>query len=133
MIGKIGLGIAVGYFTLFGGMMMFNPTAIDGLGLQWTNPAGKTEVRCYYGALSWSLAASLIYLWSGGLIREAVTIVLFLATAILVSRVIGSFVDASWGEDYTKSAIPIEIVFVITAVIVWFTTKPSGNTESAAG
>ena len=132
MIGKIGLGIAIGYFTLFGGMMMFNPTAIEGLGLQWTNPAGKTEVRCYYGALSWALAATLIYLWSGGLIREAVTIVLFLATAILVSRVIGTAVDGAWDEEYTRSAIPIEIVFVITAIIVWFTTKPSVKADSAA-
>lgn len=131
MIGKIGIGIAVGYFTLFGGMMMFNPAAIDGLGLHWTNAAGKTEVRCYYGALSWALAGSLIYLWSGGLIREAVTIVLFLATAILVSRVIGSFVDGAWGEEYTRSAIPIEIVFVVLAVIVWCTTKPSAKVENA--
>lgn len=62
MIAKIGLGITILDFALFGGMMMFKPSAIEGLGLQWTNPAGKTEVRCYDGALSWSLAASLIYL-----------------------------------------------------------------------
>ena len=127
MVAKIGVGVGIAYFLMMGIVFIFNPLAVEGFGLEWTNPAGKTEVRCYYGALSWALAASLTYLLVNGLAREAVTIILFLATAILVARVIGTQVDGAWDEAYTKSAIPIEIVFVITALIVWWTAKPSAR------
>ena len=127
MIAKIGVGIAIAYFLMMGVVFLFNPLAVEGFGLQWINPAGKTEVRCYYGALSWALAASLTYLLVNGLAKEAVTVILFLASAVLIARVIGTAVDGAWDEAYTKSAIPIEIVFVITTLIVWWTAKPSAR------
>ena len=130
MVAKIGVGIGIVYFVGMGFVFCFNPAAVDGFGLQWINPAGKTEVRCYYGALSFALAASLGYLMFGGLVREAVTVILLLATAILIARVIGTAVDGACSEPYTKSAIPIEIVFVIAAVAVRWTTKPSSVSVS---
>ncbi len=131
MIAKIGVGVGIAYFSMMGLVFIFNPAAIDGFGLQWINPAGKTEVRCYYGAVSWALAASLTYLLVNGLAKEAVTVILFLAAAVLIVRVIGTAVDGAWDEAYTKSAIPIEIGFVITALIVWWTAKPSKQAAQA--
>jgi hypothetical protein len=127
MIAKIGVGVAIAYFLMMGMVFVFNPLAVEGFGLQWINPAGKTEVRCYYGALSWALAASLTYLLVNGLAKEAVTVILFLASAVLIARVLGTAVDGAWDEAYTKSAIPIEIVFVVTALIVWWTATPSAR------
>lgn len=128
MIAKIGVGVGIAYFLMMGIVFIFNPLAVEGFGLQWINPAGQTEVRCYYGGLSWALAASLTYLLHKGLAHEAVTIILLLATAILITRVIGTQVDQAWSEDYTKSAIPIEIGFVITALIVWRISRPASKT-----
>lgn len=132
MAAKIGVGIAIAYFLMMGAVFLFNPLAVEGFGLQWINPAGKTEVRCYYGALSWALAASLTYLLANGLSKEAVTVILFLASAVLIARIIGTAVDGAWDEAYTKSAIPIEIVFVVTALIVWWTAKPSARVSDGS-
>jgi len=72
----------------------------------------------------------MIYLLRRNLVHEAVTIILFLASAILVARVAGTAVDGGWDDDYTRSAIPVEIVFVITSVVVWWISRP-GQSASA--
>ena len=40
---------AAGYFAVFGTGFVFRPAFVERFGLRWTEPAGKTEVRCYYG------------------------------------------------------------------------------------
>ena len=53
---------AAGYFAVFGTGFVFRPAFVERFGLHWTDAAGKTEVRCYYGAVSWALSGLLIYL-----------------------------------------------------------------------
>ncbi|HTN99037.1 MAG TPA: DUF4345 family protein [Microthrixaceae bacterium] len=105
------------YFVVFGAAFVFRPEMISRLGLEWTNAAGKTEVRCYYGAISWALAAFLGYLLSQDLALEALTGMIFLATAVLVTRTIGSFIDGGWSETYNRQAVPIESAFVALLLV----------------
>ena len=108
------------YFAVFGTGFVFRPQLVDRFSLRWTGPAGRTEVRCYYGAVSWALAAFLGYLVSQDLSTEALTGVLLLAGAVLATRVIGTAVDGGWGEEYTKIAIPVETLFVVAVAAVRF-------------
>lgn len=105
------------YFVVFGAAFIFKPAMVSRLGLEWSNAAGRTEVRCYYGALSWALAAFLGYLVRQDLALEALTGMIFLASAVLVTRVIGSFVDRGWSDTYNRQAVPIETAFVVLLVV----------------
>lgn len=104
------------YFVGFGAGFVFRPEFAERLGLQWTNRSGRTEVRCYYGAVSWALAAFLGYLMSQGLTSEALVGMIFLSGAVFSMRVAGTFVDGGWSDTYTRQAIPIEGVFVAVLV-----------------
>lgn len=104
---------AIGYFAVFGAGFIFRPSFVEGFGLAWNDPAGRTEVRCYYGAVSWALAGFLTYLLTQDLAVEALTGVLFLATAVFTVRLIGTFVDGGWSSAYTRLAIPTELAFVV--------------------
>ena len=97
------------------------PELADRFGLAWVRPAGKTEIRCYYGAVSWGLAGFAAYLWSRGLELEALTGVLFLAGAVLTTRVVGTVVDRAADDPYTRLAIPTEAAFVLALALVRFT------------
>ncbi len=76
--------------------------------------AGKTEIRVYYGGISFALGAFLLYLTialktpvyslAGGL---------FFATTVFVTRTIFLCVDKGWRCPYTKLAIPAEGLFVV--------------------
>jgi len=70
---------AATYFVVFGAGFVVRPAFADRLGLHWTGPAGKTEIRCYYGTVSWALAGFILYLRHQGLAVEALTGVLMLA------------------------------------------------------
>ena len=61
-ITELAVGAAAGYFFVFGTGFVLRPDLVDRFALRWTDPAGKTEVRCYYGAVSWALAGFLVYL-----------------------------------------------------------------------
>lgn len=76
--------------------------------------AGITEIRVYYGGISFALGAFLAYLMFG-LGRPDISLVggLFFATTVLVTRTIFLFVDKGWKCPYTKLAIPAESFFVI--------------------
>jgi hypothetical protein len=104
---------AAAYFAVFGAGFLFRPQLVERFALTWTDPAGRTEVRCYYGAVSWALAAFLVYLVARDLASEALTGVLFLATAVLVTRVVGTVVDGGRDHPYTRTAIPVEAGFVL--------------------
>lgn len=106
------------YFVVFGAGFVVRPALVGRLGLRWTGPAGKTEVRCYYGALSWALAAYLVLQVVRDEAADAVTLALLLATAVLVARVVGTVVDGGRRDAYTRAAIPTETVFVLALALV---------------
>ena len=92
-----------------GAGFLFRPEPVERFALTWMDPAGRTEVRCYYGAVSWGLAAFVVFLVSRSLARDALFGVLFLAVAVLVSRLIGTTVDGGWSHPYTRMAIPVRL------------------------
>ena len=106
------------YFVGFGAGFVVRPELADQLGLHWTSPAGRTEVRCYYGAVSRALAAFLLYLQHRSHTVDALPGVLFLAGAVFTMRVIGTTVDRAWHERYTRTAIPVEALFVLVVGLV---------------
>lgn len=111
---------AAGYFFVFGTGFVFKPELVERFALRWTDAAGKTEVRCYYGAVSWALSGFLIYLLTQDLATEALTGVLFLATGVFVTRVIGTVVDGGRDHPYTRLAIPTEAAFVVAVALARF-------------
>lgn len=108
---------AAGYFAVFGAGFLFRPELVERFALRWTDPAGRTEVRCYYGAVSWALGAFLVYLTTRDLAVEALTGVLFLATAVFVTRVVGTIVDGGRAHPYSRLAIPTEAAFVAAVAL----------------
>ena len=119
-ITEFAVAAAAGYFFVFGTGFVFRPELVDRFALRWTDAAGKTEVRCYYGAVSWALAGFLVYLVAEDLATPALTGVLFLATAVLVTRVAGTLVDGGRDHPYTRMAIPVETAFVVAVAAVRF-------------
>ena len=117
-ITELAVAAAAGYFFVFGTGFVFRPELVDRFALRWTDAAGKTEVRCYYGAVSWALAGFLVYLLTEGLATQALTGVLLLATAVLVTRVIGTVADGGKDHPYTRMAIPVETAFVVAVAAV---------------
>ncbi|MFM7063126.1 MAG: DUF4345 family protein [Actinomycetes bacterium] len=109
---------AAGYFAVFGAGFLFRPQLVERFALTWTDPAGRTEVRCYYGAVSWALAAFLVYLLTQDAATQALTGVLLLAAAVLATRVVGTAVDGGWSHPYTRTAIPVEAGFVLAVAAV---------------
>ena len=76
--------------------------------------AGKTEIRVYYGGISFALGAFLLYL-TIALKTPVYSLVggLFFATTVFVTRTIFLCVDQGWKCPYTKLAIPAEGAFVV--------------------
>ena len=86
--------------------------------------AGKTEIRVYYGGISFALGAFLLYL-TLALGTPVYSLVggLFFATTVLVTRTIFLCVDKGWNCPYTKLAIPAESFFVIALWICFVLSK----------
>ncbi|NLL63339.1 MAG: hypothetical protein GX241_03715 [Ruminococcaceae bacterium] len=83
--------------------------------------AGITEIRVYYGGISFALGAFLLFL-AIALKNPIYSLCggLFFATTVLVVRTIFTFVDKGWKDSYTKLAIPAESVFVIALWVCYF-------------
>lgn len=105
----------VGYF--FGMAIVFIISPIknaESFSIKPVDNAGKTEIRVYYGGISFALGAFLLFLTLtlktplyslyGGL---------FFSTTVFVTRSIFLCVDKGWKCPYTKLAIPAEGGFVI--------------------
>lgn len=86
--------------------------------------AGKTEIRVYYGGISFALGAFLLYL-TVALKTPVYSLVggLFFATTVLVTRTIFLCVDKGWKCPYTKLAIPAESAFVIALWVCFYLSK----------
>lgn len=83
--------------------------------------AGKTEIRVYYGGISFALGAFLLFLAvSLGTAYYSLIGGMFFATTVLVTRTIFLFVDKGWKCPYTKLAIPAESAFVVALWVTFF-------------
>ena len=86
--------------------------------------AGKTEIRVYYGGISFALGAFLIYLAiATGTAFHSLVGGMFFATTVFVTRSIFLCVDKGWKCPYTKLAIPAEGAFVIALWTCFFLAK----------
>lgn len=113
---------AATYFAVFGVGFLVRPELLGRFALSWTDGAGRTEVRCYYGAVSCALAGFIVYLVARDLAHEALIGVLLLASAVLVTRIVGTAVDGGRDHPYTRVAIPVESGFVVAVAAVLFLT-----------
>ena len=105
----------VGYF--FGMAIVFIISPVKNaasFAVQPLDNAGKTEIRVYYGGISFALGAFLLYL-TLALGTPVYSLVggLFFATTVFVTRTVFLCVDKGWKCPYTKLAIPAEGLFVI--------------------
>ena len=122
-------GIAViGLVLYFFGMAIVfitNPIKnAESFAVKPVDNAGKTEIRVYYGGISFALGAFLLYL-TLALETPVYSLVggLFFATTVLVTRTIFLCVDKGWKFPYTKLAIPAESAFVIALWVCFYLSK----------
>jgi len=86
--------------------------------------AGKTEIRVYYGGISFALGAFLLFL-TVALRTPYYSLIggLFFSTTVLVTRTIFLCVDKGWKCPYTKLAIPAESAFVVALWVCFILAK----------
>ena len=105
----------IGYFWGMAIVFIAKPLKnAESFSIKPVDNAGKTEIRVYYGGISFALGAFLLYL--AITLHTAVYSLaggLFFATTVFVTRIIFLFVDKGWKCPYTKLAIPAEGFFVI--------------------
>ena len=111
-IASIGL---IGYFLGMAVVFITKPVKnAKAFSIQPFDNAGVTEIRVYYGGISFALGAFLAYLMFGrGEPMLSLTGGLFFATTVFVTRTVFLFVDKGWKCPYTKLAIPAEGAFVL--------------------
>ena len=86
--------------------------------------AGKTEIRVYYGGISFALGAFLLYVAiATGTAFHSLVGGLFFSTTVFVTRTIFLCVDKGWKCPYTKLAIPAEGAFVIALWTCFFLAR----------
>ena len=122
-------GIAViGLVAYFFGMAIVfitNPIKnAEAFAVKPVDNAGKTEIRVYYGGISFALGAFLLYP-TIALKTPTYSLVggLFFATTVLVTRTIFLCVDKGWKCPYTKLAIPAESAFVVALWVCFILSK----------
>lgn len=111
-IAVIGL---VGYFFGMAVVFIISPLKnAESFSIKPVDNAGKTEIRVYYGGISFALGAFLLYL-TLALGTPVYSLVggLFFSTTVFVTRTIFLCVDKGWKCPYTKLAIPAEGLFVV--------------------
>ena len=105
----------IGYFWGMAVMFIIKPLKnAESFSIKPVDNAGKTEIRVYYGGISFALGLFLLYLTLtlGTAYYSLIGGVIF-ATTVLTTRTIFLFVDKGWKCPYTKLAIPAEGLFVI--------------------
>ncbi len=126
---NIPAGIAVAGLVLyfFGMAVVFITSPIknaEAFAVKPVDNAGKTEIRVYYGGISFALGAFLLYLtFATGTTMHSLVGGLFFATTVFVTRSIFLCVDKGWKCPYTKLAIPAEGLFVIALWTCYFLAK----------
>lgn len=105
----------IGYFWGMAIVFISKPLKnAESFSIKPVDNAGKTEIRVYYGGISFALGAFLLYL-TLALETPVYSLVggLLFATTVFVTRSIFLCVDKGWKCPYTKLAIPAEGFFVI--------------------
>ena len=121
-IAVIGL---VGYFFGMAVVFITNPVKnAEAFAVKPVDNAGKTEIRVYYGGISFALGAFLLYL-TIALKTPTYSLVggLIFATTVLVTRTIFLCVDKGWKCPYTKLAIPAESAIVVALWVCFILSK----------
>ena len=121
-IAVIGL---VGYFFGMAVVFIISPLKnAESFSIKPVDNAGKTEIRVYYGGISFALGAFLLYL-TIALQTPVYSLVggLFFSTTVFVTRTIFLFVDNGWKCPYTKLAIPAEGCFVVALWVCFILSK----------
>lgn len=121
-IAVIGL---VGYFFAMAIVFITNPIKnAESFSVKPVDNAGKTEIRVYYGGISFALGAFLLYL-TLALQTPVYSLIggLFFSTTVFITRSIFLCVDKGWKCPYTKLAIPAEGFFVIALWICFILSK----------
>ncbi len=115
----------VGYFFGMAIVFITNPIKnAESFSVKPVDNAGKTEIRVYYGGISFALGAFLIYLAvATGTAFHSLVGGMFFATTVFVTRTIFLCVDKGWKCPYTKLAIPAEGAFVIALWTCFFLAK----------
>ena len=114
-VATIGLVI---YFVCTAAVFITSPVKFGRqYSVQPVDNAGKTEIRVYYGGISFALGLFLalpafvfghpFYSLVGGLV---------FANTVFFTRFVFTFVDKGWSCPYTKLAIPAEGAFI---VLLW--------------
>lgn len=115
----------VGYF--FGMAIVFIISPIknaESFSVKPVDNAGKTEIRVYYGGISFALGAFLLYLTLKlGTPVHSLVGGLYFSTTVFVTRTIFLCVDKGWKCPYTKLAIPAEGFFVVALWICYILSK----------
>jgi hypothetical protein len=117
------LGLAT-YFTVIAFLYVFFPRKYAPMfSIAPVGQAGVTEIRVYYGGISFALGFFLVFLFASGLGEYALIGGLTFSTTVLTIRVLGTVVDKGWKETYTKLAIPVESLFVILLWLMFILSK----------
>ena len=113
------------YFFAMAIMFIISPIKnAESFAVKPVDNAGKTEIRVYYGGISFALGAFLLYLaYATGTPYYSLIGGMFFATTVLVTRTIFLFVDKGWKCPYTKLAIPAESLFVFALWTCYFLAK----------
>ena len=105
--------VAIGYFVVFGLGFLVQPALVERFALRWTDAAGRTEVRCYYGALSIAIGGVLALALAEDQVDLALSAVLILAVSVLSTRLIATAAEGGWQHSYNRLAIPAETAMVL--------------------
>lgn len=115
----------IGYFFGMAVVFVTNPIKnAESFSVKPVDNAGKTEIRVYYGGISFALGAFLLFLTlTLGTAYYSLVGGLFFSTTVLVTRTVFLFVDKGWKCPYTKLAIPAESFFVIALWVCFVLSK----------
>ncbi len=105
----------IGYFWGMAVVFIAKPLKnAESFSIKPVDNAGKTEIRVYYGGISFALGAFLLFLTlSLGTAYYSLVGGVIFATTVLTTRTVFLFVDKGWKCPYTKLAIPAESAFVV--------------------
>lgn len=115
----------IGYFWGMAVVFVLKPLKnAESFSIRPVDNAGKTEIRVYYGGISFALGAFLLYLTLtlGTAYYSLIGGVIF-ATTVLTTRTVFLFVDKGWRCPYTKLAIPAESAFVVALWVCFFLAR----------
>ncbi|MCH5316014.1 MAG: hypothetical protein J1E81_08870 [Eubacterium sp.] len=118
------IGLA-GYFLSMAVVFVISPIKnAESFSIKPVDNAGKTEIRVYYGGISFALGAFLLYLtFALGTPVYSLVGGLFFSTTVFVTRTIFLCVDKGWKCPYTKLAIPAEGFFVVALWVCFILSK----------